>query len=296
MDVMGNVRGGIRGFFGDHQARYKQAVRHLWGSLDIAYTLHRILTGDLKRHPDAADAEGRQDHASNARRYGRLLGFPESEGHFTSHDHLAEKSSTPFNGSGSPTEALLDAHTEHYHLPPIPEVDGDLELLVDEISPAKQDATYKFLPLLTMLYRIYEACLMMGNITMFVVARAVYSILVDWEVIAEMTVKEPSGVQSALYWSEKLRNLSGILLVVTALSYDRYHRYTAKGRWEQDVTRRLGAVPRDRTHRTALSALDYFALPATIIFGPIAMLHAHFMHVFTNRSVTRPFPYTPTRS
>lgn len=27
MDVMGNVRGGIRGFLGDHQARYKQAVR-----------------------------------------------------------------------------------------------------------------------------------------------------------------------------------------------------------------------------------------------------------------------------
>lgn len=52
---------------------------------------------------------------------------------------------------------------------------------------------------------------------MFVVARAVYSILVHQQIITALDIGEGLGVQSALYWSEKLRNLSGILLVVTAL-------------------------------------------------------------------------------
>ncbi|KAJ9102327.1 hypothetical protein QFC21_002727 [Naganishia friedmannii] len=283
MDVMGNIKGGIRGFIGAHQARYKQAVRHLWGSLDIAYTLHRILTGDLQSHPDAADAVDQQDHVPISRRYGRLLGSPDSENHFPGYDYHTGKGSVPFSVSGSPTEALLDAYAKERFLSPILEEEAEVDLLANTVLPFKQDATHQFLPLLTMLYRIYEACLMMGNITIFVVARAAYSILVNQQVLTAAAVTEVPSVQSALYWSEKLRNLSGILLVVTALSYDRYHRYTAKGRWENDTANRLGAVPRDRSHRTALSALDYFALPATIIFGPIAMLHAHFMHVFTNR-------------
>ena len=32
LDVVGTMRGGIRGYCRDHIARYKQALRHMWGS------------------------------------------------------------------------------------------------------------------------------------------------------------------------------------------------------------------------------------------------------------------------
>jgi hypothetical protein len=90
------------------------------------------------------------------------LGAPDSEGIFPGHDYHAEKGLVPFSLSGSPTEALLDVYAKEYCLPPILEEDSDLESLAGEVLSTKQDAVYKFLPLFTMLYRIYEACLMMG--------------------------------------------------------------------------------------------------------------------------------------
>ncbi|KAJ9112663.1 hypothetical protein QFC19_000683 [Naganishia cerealis] len=130
-----------------------RSVRHLWGSLDIAYTLHRILTGDLKRHPDLSDAADQPDHASTSRRYGRLLGSPDSEGRFPGYDYHTDKA-IPFIVPESPTEALLNAYEKQYSLPPTLVEEGNGDSLADHV--------YKLLPLLTMLYRIYEACLMMG--------------------------------------------------------------------------------------------------------------------------------------
>ncbi|KAJ9121871.1 hypothetical protein QFC22_002494 [Naganishia vaughanmartiniae] len=138
------------------------AVRHLWGSLDIAYTLHRIITGDLKGHPDPSDKDIQHDQATSSRRYGRLLGCPDSEVHFPGYDYRHDGGSTRFGDAESPTEALLDLYAKGHCLALSLEEEGEVDLLSAQVSHLKQDGMYKFLPLLTMLYRIYEACLMMG--------------------------------------------------------------------------------------------------------------------------------------
>lgn len=287
MDVMGPVRGGLQGLLGDYKARYKQAVRHLWGSLDIAYTIHRMITGDLKRHPDGAPSVSRvagDEFKPEARRYGKILGAPEA-GIFVNELDEDEFALSECSRTSSP-ELFTNPFGTDTFLPPILEEEDALLMQRKPAIKSTRDPI-QYLPLLTMLYRVYEACLMMGNITMFVVARAVYAMFLTYKgiqpVAGSLEVHPSEMVQTALFWSERMRQLSGILLVITALTYDRYHRYTAKQRWENDTTGRLGQIPKDRSHRTAISTLDYFALPATILFGPIAMLHAHFMHVFTNK-------------
>jgi hypothetical protein len=57
---------------------------------------------------------------------------------------------------------------------------------------------------------------------MFVVARAVYAMYlahkgVQPAIVGSLEANPSEMVQTALFWSEKLRNLSGILLVITAL-------------------------------------------------------------------------------
>ncbi len=56
------AHGAVANYISDMKARWSQAVRHMWGSLDAGYTWHRILTGAFGpsvRHPTyvAIDAE-----------------------------------------------------------------------------------------------------------------------------------------------------------------------------------------------------------------------------------------------
>lgn len=37
LDVVAGVRGGLMGFWNDHVARYKQAIRHMWGSRKLSH-------------------------------------------------------------------------------------------------------------------------------------------------------------------------------------------------------------------------------------------------------------------
>lgn len=160
MDVMGATRGGLKGIFGDYQARYKQAIRHLWGSLDIAYTVQRIITGDLRRHPDGPQSKSRGgDFKTEARRYGKILGSPEV-GIFANEFDEDELALSECSRTSSP-EAFINVFGNESCLPPIVEEEEDLLLTIDNSFKPKRDSM-KYLPLLTMLYRIYEACLMMG--------------------------------------------------------------------------------------------------------------------------------------
>jgi hypothetical protein len=169
------------------------------------------------------------------------MGAPDGEGAFFNQPDDDELGLSDASRSSSP-EAFLNPFTQELWLPPIlEEEEDDLESQARVApKPVKRHESYRLLPLLTMLYRIYEACMMMGwvlygglrsllsmkrvnssitrsNITMFVVARTVYTMCVDQRSISAAPVDGDSMVQVALYWSEKLRNLSGILLVVTAL-------------------------------------------------------------------------------
>ena len=50
--MVAGERGGIRGFWNDHVARYKQAIRHMWGSLDTGYGITRLINRDFQAHPE----------------------------------------------------------------------------------------------------------------------------------------------------------------------------------------------------------------------------------------------------
>jgi hypothetical protein len=52
LDVVAGERGGIKGFWNDHVARYKQAIRHMWGSLDTGYGITRLINRDFQAHPE----------------------------------------------------------------------------------------------------------------------------------------------------------------------------------------------------------------------------------------------------
>lgn len=52
LDVVAGERGGMRGYWNDHTARYKQAIRHMWGSLDTGYGLTRLFNADYQAHPE----------------------------------------------------------------------------------------------------------------------------------------------------------------------------------------------------------------------------------------------------
>ncbi len=77
-----------------------------------------------------------------------------------------------------------------------------------------------------------------SNITMFVVARAVYAMFLTYKgiqpVAGSLEVHPSEMVQTALFWSERMRQLSGILLVITALSECVQVRYRSLSRAETD--------------------------------------------------------------
>lgn len=52
LDVVAGERGGLKGFWNDHVARYKQAIRHMWGSLDTGYGITRLINRDFQAHPE----------------------------------------------------------------------------------------------------------------------------------------------------------------------------------------------------------------------------------------------------
>ena len=52
LDVVAGERGGMKGFWNDHVARYKQAIRHMWGSLDTGYGITRLINRDFQAHPE----------------------------------------------------------------------------------------------------------------------------------------------------------------------------------------------------------------------------------------------------
>ena len=65
--------------------------------------------------------------------------------------------------------------------------------------------------------------------------------------------------------------------------YDRYHQQCVKYRWEVGGNR-LGVQSCDRSERRAPRAmLDFLAMPAGFAFGVVPILHAQFMHMFTDR-------------
>ncbi len=60
-----------------------------------------------------------------------------------------------------------------------------------------------------------------SNITAFVIARAAVTLYLQYRgvstAVGSLEVIPDTNVQNALFWAEKMRNMSGVLLVITAL-------------------------------------------------------------------------------
>lgn len=286
LNIVGKVRGGIAGWVSDYQARYKQALRHLWGSLDVAYVLNRLMGGDVNglRHNtrNKTTSSPPRDSYFVGPRHGPVFSLAKVDRRTDADDLLLApptRSTSPDLSSAAGDETILSTS--------VTSIDSEDDVVAGEHYPpsSKGSSSMPECPptdwyvIAMVCTRVWEACLMMGSIAI-VVAVGVIRQLYARVFLPDGALESGAGE----YGTDKLRHLSLALWVVTSVFYDRYHRATASVRWEQDARGKLGSRPVERSDRPVWTALvDYAALPLSIAFGPIAMFHAQFMHLFTNK-------------
>ena len=95
----------------------------------------------------------------------------------------------------------------------------------------------------------------------------------------------PEFVAWAQLFTDRMRGCSLVLTIIMFIIYDRYHQQSARYRW-QVSNGRLGVQSSDRSERPfPFAMIDYLGMPAGIVYGIIPILHAQFMHLFTDRLV-----------
>ncbi|CAH0049945.1 unnamed protein product [Clonostachys solani] len=87
-NVVGSGKGGIRGMFIDMQARYNQALRHMWGSLDTGYGMRRFVEmWQNRKRTTRAFRPVHRSHGENSELY-----YPDN--------HLSDEASSQARESG----------------------------------------------------------------------------------------------------------------------------------------------------------------------------------------------------
>ncbi len=153
------ANGGYRAWVSDYQARYMQALRHLWGSLDVGYVVGRFMNGSIgcsmnktthfthgrggplyyaeKKQAPLGTWSEEEDHLSTSPTTTQAsdLASIEEEGHLTEDTPM-----TAFHGS--PSEFGFDEKTSFIPAEP-----------VDKI---------RWFPILVLVLRTWEACIMLG--------------------------------------------------------------------------------------------------------------------------------------
>lgn len=194
MNVVGKCgNNAVHSYMNDVGARWTQAVRHLWGSLDFGYCWHRILTGQIGRSRPKegymainTDAEGVVSHvleAGTSRTPSPSVTsttLDSSEIEELDDEHLILPRARKFTNFGVGTES--DATIKMEVLPVI-----DLKLageekdveegylqeedLYDDIGEVEKFRLFPFVVLMT---RLYEAHLMVAQVFLFGVLNTIY--------------------------------------------------------------------------------------------------------------------------
>jgi hypothetical protein len=305
LDVVAGERGGLKGFWNDHVARYKQAIRHMWGSLDTGYGLTRLINRDFTADPQTetfASPVYRQAFptvfTAESEAVIGLKTIPEELGAAKHRRNFADEdfaTPSPSDSSVSSSAAsVVSADDEGTSDSSLSEVEESYNEKVGLVRPVEEQLSRKIVPFISLCMRLYEAHLLMGHMLLLVTMR-VFTTSTS-EALAPPTFEIPiltlekltSGaefVSWAYAFTDRMRAASLVFSIIMFMFYDRYHQQAAKYRW-QVPGGRLGVQSSDRSYRSFPFAMfDYFAMPAGIVYGIIPILHAQFMHLFTDRLV-----------
>jgi len=152
----------------------------------------------------------------------------------------------------------------------------------------------RMLPFVSLVARLYEAHLLMGHMMLLVALRiftaspskfigAPVSIV---PMLTGATLRDSAAfVEWAYLLTDRMRTISLLFSIIMFIFYDRYHQQAVKYRWQVGGNR-LGVQSSDRSERPfPMAMVDFLAMPAGVVYGIIPILHAQFMHLFTDRLV-----------
>ncbi|ORX39820.1 hypothetical protein BD324DRAFT_607033 [Kockovaella imperatae] len=279
LDVVSSHVVGWRGYWNAHVARYQQALRHMWGSLDSLYAARMLMTGDFVAHrlePSfvTQNTVFTYDSFDNLapHRLGRRLSLllpmetvEEVDGESDSED-LSD--STPDLSDSSPESrpTMASSATSLFELAsPLIETKPQAEV--------PEETSTRWLPFMSLALRLYEAHFLMGHIALLVVHRALFPV--------------PENLHPFLQWSvnitDRYRGISPIFLLIGLFLYELYINETVTGRWKR-AGDRLGIQSTDqRSKRMLRSLLDVAFVPIATVLAVVPLFHAQFLHLFTER-------------
>jgi hypothetical protein len=155
LDVCSEDNRGYKGYFNDSKARYKQALRHLWGSLDSGYVLTRF----YRREFSTAE----RDFVS-AHQQGAPIGLHTLSNVDSGSSSLNTPTTWVDRGFATPASDIsspMDSGSEETNSV------SSLDLSDDELKPhvaMKSQSRYRtrVMPFMLLAARIYEAHLLIG--------------------------------------------------------------------------------------------------------------------------------------
>lgn len=244
---------GAKGKVGDVSARYKQALRHMWGSLDSGYALRQLVKVWRERK-------------RSVRTYRPL--------------HSARYISVHRPGRSFLANMFLNSHETEY----IPE--ADLENLLkhqsiengafSDISHHKVDAP-NWQRLALVLHRMFEAHFLPSHMMLLVISSGAYLALAG---------DKPDTLHLA--WTFAISNylrIFGFLMVALYVAlYESFHRICVTARTaEMKAAGLYDGMQQNFSYRSFWKTkLDYILIPiAAPIFGSIPAIQAQISHFWT---------------
>lgn len=174
LDVVAGERGGLRGFWNDHVARYKQAIRHMWGSLDTGYGLTRLFNADYTAHPEPELSmthrqptptvfTAQPEPVIGLKTIREEMPVKKSRRNFAEEDFTMPSPSD--SSASSSAESVISADDEETSNSSLSETEEFVHEKQPMVRPVQQHTEVlvrRTTPFISLVFRLYEAHLLMG--------------------------------------------------------------------------------------------------------------------------------------
>lgn len=251
-NVTGGYEKGILGFLTGLQARYKQALRHMWGSLDTGYSIRQTVSM-VQRHKNAS--RGRTDFPLSASKYVSRIDQDEVD----TDQHSANWT------------ACITSTGLHKSLIP--------KLVDNDYAPLKPIDWYR---ICTLYHRLFEAHFLPIHLCTILATSGIYTFMYPSFLI-------PTAFKMALDFSGFCRLVGFSTMLTFFYLYDRYHKLCVGLR--QEEMRQAGMLEymtdNDGFTPTIFQFAGLFEVATFpiggFLFGAIPALQAVMSHLFTDR-------------
>lgn len=303
-NVIGDNHGqGFGGIVSDFKARYGQALRHLWGSLDTGYALRRVITGDV--------GQAVSDEPSTATSGGLFSAFI-----VASSDVRDEtgRLRTPPNGQVQTNDLSLKGALDQSAFV-LPWSGRDIKGSISNSKQGHRKRTMSMWSIFCLFVRLYHAHLLLGHLSILslsllisrppnfeayemcriggqvefgqvvdvarspslVAAADLLSSQFDW-----IFCSIPALVTTFIWLAKVIGGSSVISHIGVFLLYEGYHHHVANVRWKANAS--LGFRPAEQsTRRLFRSIFEFACIPVGLFFSAFPLFHAQILHLFTNR-------------